>query len=120
MSNSHTTTPLKVKRNNNTWSEYGFGANVPTGSASVKVSVDALNNIWMSVIGKGILVFNPQTNASRLLTNVFNQGDLPSTIVRVMTPDRNGEMWVGTDDGIRIFSPSQVFNSTNINGQKIV
>ncbi len=120
MSNSHTSTPLKVKRNNNTWSEYGFGSNVPTSSPSVKVSVDALNNIWMSVIGKGILVFNPQTNASRLLTNVFNQGDLPSTTVRVMTPDRNGEMWVGTDDGIRIFSPSQVFNSSNINGQKIV
>ncbi|MCX7744368.1 MAG: hypothetical protein N2167_07370 [Flavobacteriales bacterium] len=120
MSNSHTTTPLKVKRNNNTWSAYGFGLNVPTASASVKVSVDALNNVWMSVIGKGILVFNPQTNASRLLTNVFNQGDLPSTIVRVMTPDRNGEMWVGTDDGLRIFSPSQVFSNSNINGQKIV
>lgn len=120
MSNSHTNTPLKVKRNNNTWSQYGFGASVPIGNLSVKVSVDALNNVWMAVIGKGILVFNPQTNQSRLLTNVFNQGDLPSTVVRCMTSDRNGEMWVGTDDGIRIFSPSQVFNNTNINGQKIV
>jgi hypothetical protein len=120
MSNSHTSTPLKVKRNNNTWGQYGFGSNVPVANASVKVTVDALNNIWMAVIGKGILVFNPQTNNSRLLTNVYNQGDLPSTNVRVMTSDRNGEMWVGTDDGIRIFSPSQVFNNTNINGQKIV
>lgn len=120
MSNSHTNTPLKVKRNNNTWSQYGFSAYVPTANVSLKVSVDALNNIWMAVIGKGILVFNPQTNQSRLLTNVFNQGDLPSTIVRCMTSDRNGEMWVGTNDGIRIFSPSQVFNNTNINGQKIV
>jgi hypothetical protein len=120
LSNSHTSAPLKVKKTGNLWSEYNLGAFAPASSMSFKIAIDDRNNTWMSVIGKGIVVRNNKTGQFRLLSNVFNEGDLPSTTVRALCSDLNGEMWVGTDDGIRVFSPSQVFSSANINGQKIV
>lgn len=120
LSNAHTTAPLKVKKTNNSWSVFGMGSNAPTSNAVVKVEIDDLNHIWVSVVGKGVSVLNPESGASRLLTNIYNQGDLPNVNVRAIACDKNGEMWIGTDDGIRVFSPSQVFSSSNINGQKIV
>jgi len=91
------------------------------GTAITKdVVVDLGGKIWMSVIGRGIAVLNPETNERRLLTNQFNNGDLNDLTIRTMHRDKNGEIWVGTNDGIRVFSPSGVFNNPNYNAQKIV
>jgi len=87
-----------------------------------KVAVDERDQIWVAVNGKGIVVVkNDGTGQQRVLGSSFNQGDLPQLSVRAMECDKDGQMWVGTHDGIRIFSPSQVFPTSNaINGQKIV
>jgi hypothetical protein len=84
-----------------------------------KVAIDNKDQVWVAVHGRGIVVFNPGTGQQKILTSTYNQGDLPQLSVRAMECDKDGQMWVGTHDGIRIFSPSQVFGST-INGQKIV
>lgn len=120
LSNAHTLAALKVKKANNSWATYNLGGNAPTSSILYKLISDDLNHIWLSVIGKGIAVLNPENGSSRLLSNIYNQGDLPNLNVRAMACDHNGEMWIGTDDGIRIFSPGQIFSNANVNGQKII
>jgi len=124
--NSHTGNPLKVKRKNGTWGTYTLNG-VNNSNTVTKIEIDNRNQLWIAVEGKGILVRETDGNGTpgpnqRMLTSTFNQGDLPSLNVRALECDKDGQMWVGTHDGIRIFSPSQVFNSSNgnINGQKIV
>ncbi len=87
-----------------------------------KVAIDERDQIWVAVNGKGIVVVkNDGSGQQRVLSSTYNQGDLPQLSVRAMECDKDGQMWVGTHDGIRVFSPSQVFpNSNPINGQKIV
>lgn len=95
----------------------GFtSVNVPTGD----VLVDDLGHVWLASIGRGIAVYQPETGLRQYLTGQFNAGDLPSLSIRTMAKDRNGEIWVGTEDGIRVFSPGQLFTGQPVNGQRIV
>jgi len=122
-SNSGTDTQLKVKRANNTWGAFTLSG---TSSSSTigKVIVDDRDQVWVAVHGKGIVVCKQSSNgfigSQKTLTSTYNLGDLPQLTVRAMACDQDGQMWVGTHDGIRVFSTSQIFTATNINGQKIV
>jgi len=89
---------------------------VPTGD----VLVDDFGHIWLAVWSRGIAVYNTNTGQKQYLTATFNSGDLPNLHIRTLAKDKNGEVWVGTDDGIRVFSPGQLFSGNPINGQKIV
>lgn len=124
-SNSNTDTQLKVRKSNGT---FGTPITLTQASNSMtigKVAVDELDQVWVAVHGKGIVVVETNGNGvatnQRLITSTYNQGDLSQLTVRALECDLDGQMWVGTHDGIRVFSPSQVFPvSNNINGQKIV
>jgi hypothetical protein len=92
-----------------------------TGSAQISdVLVDNGGRVWMAVVGRGIAVLDPGTNNRRLLTGQFNSGDINDLTIRTMHKDRNGEIWIGTNDGLRVFSPGSVFTSQEYNGQRIV
>jgi len=92
-----------------------------TGSAQVgDVIVDNGGRIWMAVIGRGIAVLDPSTGNRRLLNGQFNNGDINDLTIRTLHKDRNGEIWMGTNDGLRVFSPGSVFTSSEYNGQRIV
>jgi hypothetical protein len=89
---------------------------VPTGD----VVVDDFGYVWLAVWSRGIAVYNPANGQKQYLTATFNSGDLPNLHIRTLAKDKNGEIWVGTDDGLRVFSPGQLFSSNPVNGQKIV
>lgn len=95
---------------------------INSGNTVGVVAIDNRNRAWISVHGKGIVVIDgDNVSQQRLLGSTYNQGDLPSLNIRAIEVDNDGQVWVGTHDGIRVFSPSQVFPATNnINGQKIV
>ncbi|MFD1144818.1 two-component regulator propeller domain-containing protein [Larkinella insperata] len=60
--------------------------------------------------GGGMQVFDPATNRSRLLYDQTGEGDLPDRNVRSLVKDRDGLIWIGTDNGIAVFdNPSAVF-----------
>lgn len=118
-SNSNTDQQLKVKRSNGTWGSISLTQTSSSNTVG-KVAVDQRGQVWVAVHGKGIVVYDIETGQQRLLSSTFNNGDLPQLTVRALECDLDGQMWVGTHDGIRVFSPSQVFGSVNINGQKIV
>ena len=84
--------------------------------------------VWMRLANAGgLLVFDPQTNRSRLLSTSSGLGGLLSNTVRALVKDRNGVMWIGTDLGPMVFdNPAGVFDgvidaqSPLINGRRLL
>ena len=83
------------------------------------VAVDDNNNKWVVINdgGAGVLVFNEgdPNNANddqcRLITQ--NNSNLPINDVNCLTVDLDGDVWVGTQDGVVIFQcGSQVFDGS--------
>ena len=78
----------------------------------VQIVPDDYGFLWLRLGNAGgILVFDPQTNRSRFLSTLTNQGGLLSSNVRTLVKDRNGAIWVGTDLGPMIFdNPGGAFD----------
>lgn len=75
----------------------------------------------------GIAVFNDNgtldntgdDDIKRLTTSV-GQGALPSNEVVCLAKDKDGEIWVGTDEGVAVFyTPGNVFSGQNFDAQQI-
>lgn len=61
----------------------------------------------------GILVMSPK-NQRQYISSVNGAGNLPSNNVKSLALDRDGQMWVGTDQGVVVFdNPSAVFSGKN-------
>lgn len=104
--------PLHFFTNDNIWSSYAF--NETASQYPLELAVDFYNNIWLILNpsqGGGILVFNKRENASRYLSNIDGAGGLPNKSVRSVAIDREGIVWIGTDEGVCYFAdPTAVFS----------
>ena len=99
-----------VIKENNQWNSYpvqsGFSA---TNFKNIVVSNNGLS--W--IIGpkqQGILLFQKQNNQSvwRQLNTGKGSGNLPSMEVTAIAEDKDGTIWVGTDNGIAIFQCNSI------------
>lgn len=103
----------------NSWESYSFS--VVASRYPLKLAVDFFNNVWIVLNpaqGGGVLVFNKEENVDRYLSNVDGSGGLPSKAVRSIAVDREGLVWVGTDEGVCYFySTNEVF-LPNVNAIK--
>lgn len=79
-----------------------------------KIIADIAGNLWIlqcPPIGQNrIRVFNESTGLNRLLTNAVNQGGLPNAAIRDMDLDLEGNLWVGTSNGVFYFPFVQFVN----------
>lgn len=114
VANAGATQPLHLLKSNNTWESFSF----PSVSASrypTHIEVDYLGNVWMLLNpanGGGILVFNKTSGQSVYITDVTNSGGLPGREVYSIAMDRDGFVWVGTEEGVAYFpDPSAVFRA---------
>ncbi len=117
VSNYGAAKPLSVKTKQG-WQSFSIGS-LLVGNELGWVTCDDYNNVWVnSLKDKGILVYNhagSPNNANddsyKLLNKETGQGALPSNTVLCMSLDKRGEMWVGTNQGLAIFSnPDLIFN----------
>lgn len=78
------------------------------------------NNKWIMnprsgklyVFNEGGNILSDNDDRSAELTTEKGKGALPSNYVLCMAPDKNGEMWIGTDAGLCIISdPTAVFSN---------
>ncbi len=87
--------------------------NFTAGRHPLGILIDFNQNKWLRLTperGGGIWVFNEQGNRSRYLTTQVNEGNLPNQSINTITQDQNGQMWVGTNQGIAVFlNPNAVF-----------
>ena len=107
---------------------FGFDPPVLGGQRLSEIAIDDSGQKWMAVPRTGVLVFNDgetlgNTNDDQyiLMTRNTGNGNLASNDVYCIVNDLDGEIWVGTDNGISVFySPETVFSDDNFDSQRIL
>jgi hypothetical protein len=93
-----------------------FESFTPNRADIQQLIIDDNGFLWMRLSaynGGGMQVFDPKTNRTRLLYDQSGEGNLPDRNVRSLIKDRDGLIWVGTDNGVAVFdNPSAVFTGT--------
>ena len=81
------------------------------------LSLDGINKMFINQQGQawmiapkyqGIMVYNPNASGEKWsVINTYNN-NLPSSTVTSMMDDKNGTMWVGTNNGIGLFDCNEI------------
>lgn len=114
---------LSVMKRGGSWQAFDFGAvsGVGIGSFIVELMVTQSNAKWMVENGSGILVYQdngtfaqPNASNSILMTTAKGNGKLPSGNIFSMAEDKNGAVWVGTDQCVVVFyTPDNVLDGNH-------
>lgn len=128
ITNSQVENPLVVKKPNG-WDSFTFpGLNSSLYNFG-QLLIDDSGQKWILLPkGEGVLVFNDNNtidqkndDSYKIINTNYNNGNLSSMDVYSIAKDRNGAIWIGTNDGISIFySPELVFSGFNYDAQKIL
>jgi signal transduction histidine kinase/ligand-binding sensor domain-containing protein len=65
---------------------------------------DKTGNIWATSLGNGLFKFNLD---GELIEHFDKENGLPSNTLLGITEDKNGMIWISSNNGISIFNPSQ-------------
>ncbi len=126
LANSWVRNPLVLKTKGGVWKSFFCGSEFQNRIAAA-VTIDKENGFkWMVFKDYRILVYNDNGTPTDETDDQYKQiskgetnGNLNSTPICV-TEDLDGEMWIGTDEGIYVFySPSELFSSSGFEVQKI-
>ncbi|MBL3656851.1 type IX secretion system anionic LPS delivery protein PorZ [Fulvivirga sediminis] len=96
--------PLHFLSYDDMWTAY----DIPGSMANY--SKDLLHvggRIWLQIDanrGGGIVIFDPETGDSRYLSAKVGEGGISNNAVNTMVVDKSGYVWVGTDDGVSVFT----------------
>jgi len=110
------------------WESYFLGSST-TGIDIRKIIVDSYSQKWMlprvtQSNSNYIIVFNEKNKPGkqvRGLKSGAGYGNLPGTSVFAIAEDLEGEIWVGTDEGVAVFySPENIFTGENSDAQQIL
>ena len=123
-------TPLHVLTRDGEFYSYNFQPQVNAEKFMADLLTTSSGFVWgVLPRGEGLIVFdpagtldNPSDDRYRLLTNVPGQGGLPSNDIYSIEEDLNGEVWVGTLQGIAVFyTPLSLFDDgVNTDAQQIL
>jgi hypothetical protein len=105
---------------NGSWRAYPTGAF--NGGNALAPTIDNLGNAWIPfnpTTGGGMVIV-AENGRVRLLGTQRGQGGLPSPNVLSLANDRQGAMWVGTDNGIVVFFDAAAAIGNNADGQRVV
>ncbi len=118
---------LFAKDKDGGWHSFNF--NVIGNITLSDIAIDNFGQKWIVLPrGAGLLVFNDNNTlanktddqAKRLTASIGN-GNLASSTTTCVAADLNGQVWVGTDNGISVFySPQSVFSGNNFDSQRIL
>ncbi len=117
--NSTVTYPLSVLKSDGTWQAFSFSG--LGGVFAGELLIDSYNRKWINFYGNGTLVVFDDEAAR---TRIIHSDHLPSGDVRAITEDKEGQVWIGTAQGIGVFySPSSILdnlNDTTIRAEQIL
>jgi len=107
------------------WEEWQLGA---SSAADVgKMIIDSRGYKWIQMRQGGsnsLFVFDEKQAAGQQLKGLNaspNHGDIPGNTVTAITEDLDGEIWLGTNEGIGvIYNPLNIFNGGNYDAQRII
>jgi hypothetical protein len=116
MTNSEAPSPINFYSPENGWRTLNFSA--PKLGRVDQILTDNADNIWCRVINidGGMLVFNEDEGQILSLNSGEGTGNLPTNSVNTMAIDLDGDIWIGTNDGVAVFfNPERIFNGGGIN-----
>jgi hypothetical protein len=125
--NSSSPDIISVLRNNNAWKSFYLGATA-SGVDAGAIAIDQTGQKWILQRDHTMLVFNDNNtiditadDQTKRLTGNAGNGALPGQYVQCLAVDQEGEVWIGTDEGIAVFyNPENVFSGSNFDAQRIV
>jgi hypothetical protein len=125
--NSNAGSILSVKTDGGNWQALNLGS-IATGIDVGKLIIDHSDQKWMLVRDLGLLVFNdnntisdPSDDRTRKLSANPGNGSLPGLKILSFAVDQDGELWLGSDEGVAvIYSPDNVFSGGNYDAQRIL
>jgi hypothetical protein len=129
MVNSHVPQCLKVRTANGQWRSFDFSGLVAGENVVARLLITQSGQKWMIMPrGGGMLVFDDKgtlTNTSddrkRKLGFTTGVGKIPGNDVLCMAEDDDGEIWIGTNDGVGVFySPENIFNTSGFDCQRVL
>lgn len=112
--NALTDRPLGVIRPDGSVESFAVGA-AGSGANVLKLIATSQNQVWMQLRNNGIAVVRLEDGVpveSKLLSASEGSGNLPSATVLSFAEDQNGEIWIGTNEGLAvIFNPLNIFEA---------
>ncbi len=91
---------------NGVWRAYIPNQNV--GKFPKDIVIDLSSRKWIRLAtsggNRGLMVFDDKTNSQIYFSTDGNAGALPNNNVNAIEIDKNGQVWIGTDEGIGIFT----------------
>jgi ligand-binding sensor domain-containing protein len=115
--------PVFHKKSNTNWTSYNLP--LPSGRIVINMIIDDFGNKWLYsshtafiqgnyLNGEGLLVFNENLGLSKHVNSIPGNGNLTSNKVYCIEKAQNGEIWVGTDNGVCVFyQPDRVLKSSS-------
>ena len=70
------------------------------GGLTIDINQDTKGNLWFATQGRGLFRYNPDKQVWKQYTHDSQPGALISDQVNCVMVDRDGQMWVGTMDGL--------------------
>ncbi|MEJ8801109.1 type IX secretion system anionic LPS delivery protein PorZ [Pontibacter sp. H249] len=101
-----------------TWTSFTLPG-IPDGSNLDQILIDDDGQKWLSIARRGnqrsgLVVFDDEKNRVRQLSIGNGAGGLPNGDVYTLAKDLNGDIWVGTANGVGVFyNPGFVFSEQN-------
>lgn len=110
---------------NGVWTAFEFGSWSETNMKDMMA--DNRDYLWLILQRAGaysLFVFDENQSVNqqlRGLSTSVGKGKIPGTYVLSLANDLDGEMWIGTDEGIGvIYQPANIFNGGDYDAQKII
>ncbi|MCD4697839.1 MAG: hypothetical protein K8S16_16560 [Bacteroidales bacterium] len=132
ITNSGANSILSVRINDGSdlgnWRSFYMGSQA-SGKDVGQLIVNSLGQKWILWRDHSIIVFDDNGTpldptddyTAKFLTGAQNNGNLPGTKIFSIAEDNDGEIWIGSDEGIGvIYSPENVFTNYNFDAQQIL
>lgn len=119
ISNFGAAQPLRVRKNDGTWSRFTIPFSLFENAVS-QIVIDDNNFKWIvSPLGNGLICYdhgssidNTGDDRWRKYSSGTGNGNLPSPAVLCVAKDKSGYIWAGTGDGIGVIQcPELAFNN---------
>ncbi len=128
VANAFVNEPLSLYTIDGTWKSFVCSAEMKGGIVT-ELYIDKTNGyLWMGAKGGGVMVYDfnktPEDETDdqfKTLTTVEGSGALPSDITNTIVEDKNGAIWLGTENGpVVIYYPRNIFEGGNYYAQEIL
>ncbi len=127
VTNSSAPNVLSMRKPTGEWKSYNLGS-LGTAIDVGGLVIDKENQKWLQLRDLALFVYNdnntpdnPADDNMKKLTSSAGNGALPGAGIASMAVDRDGQLWLGTDQGVAvIYSPGNVFSGGSYDAQRIM